>query len=443
MSKKLTKTLKSALTNITSGLQTGGKNDIVPRKRTPWRRRFTWRRRAPTVNNPSWGRALPAAYASHVRPRLNVIATGENTVRVSGCDLVYPLPRSIETGYNSAIFAVIPSNPAYWTGTRVAQFAPAYMNYRPIAMTFSYIPQVAVTQSGTVFMGTLWNGATPLANIQQSLFTSNGGCLTQCYVPCDTTIKLGSNLQQNLFTMCGSLSPTTSPFIFMAGVRGSEVVPGYFYVTYTFEFKNPIGQTWNYGRTEVRSMQQLGPTTRHQNSSLVILNQAGDLGPGTILDYETTGTYYNGSPYPLASNVTVIEFYNSQEVENPAEVVGIIVDGNPVSLLDFYPISPGQTSPAGKNIILTHVHDSDSDFNYVFDVETQQSVDTKYDRWFYSVPQSYGEEVQTYSRRGPEVAGEILKFPNTNIDEHLLRNVPDSATKEVSETSVSSSSSQK
>lgn len=382
------------------------------------------RLRPNTVNNPSWGRALPAAYASHVRPRLNVLATGENTVRVSGCDLVYPLPNNVETGFNSAIFAVIPCNPAYWTGTRVAQFAPAYMNYRPLAMTFSYIPQVAVTQSGTVFMGTLWNGAAPLSNIQQTLFTSNGGCLTQCYVPCDTTIKLGTNLQQNLFTMSGAMSPNTSPFIFMAGVRGSEVVPGYFYVTYTFEFKNPIGQTWNYGRTEVRSMAQLGPTTRHQNSSIVLLTQAGDLGPGTILDYESDGVYYNGSPYPLSTNIQVIEFFNSQEIENPAEVVGVIVDTIPYSLLDFYPIAPGQTSPAGKKILLTLLDDKSDEFKYVMDVRTDQSVETTYKRWFLSIPESASDEVVAYSRRGPEVQGEVLKFPITNIDEHLLRPVP-------------------
>lgn len=238
-----------------------------------------------TVNNPSWGRSLPAAYASHVRPRFNVGARTATSCRVTGCDLVYPIPASVTAGDDS-IFCIIPANPAYWTGTRIAQFAPAYMNYRPISMTFSYIPQVAVTQPGTVFMGTFWNGAAPQGDLQQSLFTSNGGCLTQCYIPCDTRIKLGTNLQYNLYQLNREISPASNPFIFLAGIRGGNVVPGYFYVTYTYEFKNPIGQSWTYERQEnvVASDVVVAP---NQNVAVVLQDQMGDLGPGTVLDVES------------------------------------------------------------------------------------------------------------------------------------------------------------
>lgn len=304
----------------------------VFRRRRPARPRF--------LASPNWGRALPAAYANHVRARFNVTARSATSARVSGCDLVYPIPNTVQSD-GSMIFACITSNPAYWIGTRIAQFAPAYMNFRPISMTFSYIPQVSVTQEGTVFMGTVWNGSAPASNIQQTLVTSNGGCLTQCYIPCDTTISLGSNLQQNLFTLNGPMSPDSSPFIFLAGVRGASKVPGYFYVTYTYEFKNPIGQAWVYGRREATGALD---HSSHPNSSLVLLSQSGSYGPGTVIDLESDGAYYHGSPIYLDPTVPVFEFYNQQQTatanmpQNQANYISIGGEGV-YSLADFKPLT--------------------------------------------------------------------------------------------------------
>nr|QIJ70128.1 hypothetical protein [Merch tombus-like virus] len=276
-------------------------------------RRRTLRRIASrTVNNPSWGRSLPAAYASHVRPRFNVRRQGDSVV-VSGCDLVYSIPTVVASD-EQPIFTVIPSNPAYWLGTRIGQLAPAYMNYRPLSVTFSYIPQVAVTQAGTVFMGTLWNGAPGGNDIQQTLVTSNGGCLTQCYVPADTRIKLGANLQQNLFTLSGDINPDTSPFIFMAGLAGATVTPGYFYVTYVYEFKNPIGMSWVYNRQYLDDVTDLTEQATASNASIVLTSSLDGYGPGTVLDLESGGgVYYHGSSVDISDGVNGYLFTNSQE----------------------------------------------------------------------------------------------------------------------------------
>lgn len=68
-------------------------------------------------------------------------ASGPNTVTVKGNDLVTSIPHEIiATDGNLSIFSVIPANPAYWGGTRIAQLAPAYANYRPISLTFHYVP---------------------------------------------------------------------------------------------------------------------------------------------------------------------------------------------------------------------------------------------------------------------------------------------------------------
>lgn len=263
-------------------------------------------------NNQSWGRSLPAAYASHVRPRFNILSRNGDQVRVGGCDLVYALPNVIPDETGLSLFSVIPSNPAYWTGTRIAQFAPAYMNFRPISLTFSYIPQVAVTQPGTVIMGTLWNGSSGDEDLQQTLFTSNGGCMTQCYVPADTSVKLGNNLQQNLFTLSGAISPDTSPFIFVAAMRGGDVVPGYFYVSYVFDFKNPVGASWTYRRSLATSVLSLSPSL--PNRSVVLLEQWEYLGPGTVVDMEGNNFYYQGTPVLLSPDTTVQLFENGQKV---------------------------------------------------------------------------------------------------------------------------------
>lgn len=166
-------------------------------------------------------------------------------MRVSGCDLVYQVPRDLVPNQDS-LFAVIPCNPAYWLGTRVASLASTYSNYRPVRMTFHYVPQVPVTEKGTVVMGTLWNAGARDEALQQTLLTSNGGLMCQCYIPADTNVALSTALPQNSFYMAGPFNRDTNPFVFVALVRGSQVVPGYFYVSYSFDFWNPVGESWTY-----------------------------------------------------------------------------------------------------------------------------------------------------------------------------------------------------
>lgn len=299
---------------------------------------------------------LPAAYASHVRSRFKITSRTADSVTVAGCDLVYPIPSSIQSG-NNFIFAVIPANPAYWTGTRISQLSPAYMNYRPINMKFSYIPQVAVTQAGTVIMGTLWNGSATSSDLQQTLFTSNGGLMTQCYIPADTTIRLGSALPQNLFQLNGALRPESCPFLFVAAMRGSSTVPGYFYVTYTFELKNPIGQSWTYGRSDPTSK----ASQEMLNTSAVLLSELkvpgyGLLGPGTILDVDNEELSYHGTV--ISGSPTVQLFYNQQSSEPTNNTLGQIssltLSGSSAgSNIAYYPEIEELTLAPGRYLVAT------------------------------------------------------------------------------------------
>lgn len=262
---------------------------------------------------------MPAAYASHIRPRFSILSRSNRHCVVSGCDLIYKIPATLNSS-GDALFSVITANPAYWKGTRIGRIAPAYQTYRPLSFKVSYIPQVAVTQSGTVFMGTLWDMAPPQDNLQQSLLTSNGGQLTQCYIPADSTVALGRNLQQNLFKMTGALSTDTNPFIFCVGVAGANVIPGYLYVTYQYELRNPIGDSWTFINSGITTVSALPLQDNTANGCVVLMNQVSTLGPGTIIDREAGASsfFYRGSQLDLPEQTSVIYLNNFQTFTNTA-----------------------------------------------------------------------------------------------------------------------------
>jgi len=197
-------------------------------------------------------RNLAAAYTKGFRREFNILRQTGTSMRVKGRDLIYKIPNNLETNNKTDVITVIPCNPAYWTGTRMAAISAGYQNYRPITFKISYVPQCAVTQQGNVIGGTIWNMSPNDSNLQQTLRTSNGGMLTQCYKPFTTNIELGTNLQFNLFRMGGKFDQESNPFIYIAMSIGTKdansnnIIPGYFYVHYEYELKNPIGDTIKY-----------------------------------------------------------------------------------------------------------------------------------------------------------------------------------------------------
>lgn len=291
--------------------------------------------------------ALPAAYATHVRPRFSTRITGSG-MQVTGCDLVYQIPADLSVVADEELMAIIPANPAYWTGTRIAALAQGYQNYRPRRLTFHYIPQVAVTQAGTVIMGTLWNASAPTTGIQQTLLTSNGGCMTQCYLPCDTSVILGRNLQQNLFQFSGPLGIDSNPFTFAAIVRGSGDLPGYFYVSYDYEFRNPIGLSWVFLNTGIRPYSSISAT---QNTSVILAVPAGSFGAGTILDLEATQLYYHGTPVTIPGTTLVMALSNYQASTDELQVAQVTAASRPLTYYESGTFTGGfdfiATTPTG------------------------------------------------------------------------------------------------
>jgi hypothetical protein len=258
-------------------------------------------------------RTIPAASAKTFRRKFTVLRQGGNSVRVTGRDLIYPIPDSLVSPVQATnVMAVIPANPVYWTGTRIAALASGYQNYRPIKFKVSYVPICAVTQQGNVIGGTIWDDGIAADNIQQSLRTSNGGFLTQCYVPYDTTIRPKSNLQFNLYRVGGDFDQNSNPFLFVAISIGCidssdrRIVPGYFYVTWSFELKNPIGKVSAYYNSGLTTYSTYTP---QMNNTVVNLQTTTDIPFGAYINIETeessNAAYYNGTPVTIESTTPV------------------------------------------------------------------------------------------------------------------------------------------
>lgn len=383
---KIVNTLGKAL----AGRPTKNKSSKRNNRRRNRNRRIRGRKNGRTL------RAMPAAYAAHVRPRFTILSRSNRHCVVSGCDLIYKIPATL-TSNGDALFSIITANPAYWKGTRIGRIAPAYQTYRPIFFKISYIPQVAVTQPGTVFMGTLWDMAPPLDNLQQSLLTSNGGQMTQCYIPADSTVALGRNLQQNLFKMSGALSTDTNPFLFCVGVAGADVIPGYIYVTYKYELRNPIGDSWTFINSGITNVGELPEQSATANGTVILLNSNGQLGPGTILDRESGATtfLYHGSPVELDAQTQVYylnNFQTSTLVSNRSKIElgqvdidGFELDTSPENRT-FADFKKGPlVSLESSNYVLVTKDKTNGQYAIADFSGTDDYTDSRYDIWYLQV----------------------------------------------------------
>jgi hypothetical protein len=319
MNNKTTKNFKRVIRKKTNKLSKQIKNKVKNIKRRV--RRMQYNRMA-------------AAVVRNFKKDFQVLAQTGNTMKVKGRDLVYSIPSTLETSNDTDIITIIPANPAYWTGTRVSAIASGYQNYRPLKFSVSYIPQCAVTQQGNVIAGTLWAMAPSKQNLQQTLRTSNGGMLTQCYNPKTSRVQLKGNLQFNLFRMGGKFDQEANPFIFIAlsiattDANGNRIIPGYFYVTYEYEFKNPIGNTVQYYNSNIVKKKILSDYT---NVSAINLQQ--NTAPlGSILQYDDDQYTYNDDKVNLTSDSLLWYFANSdttiQTEAQPTEVLGTKVATN-------------------------------------------------------------------------------------------------------------------
>lgn len=265
---------------------------------------------------PLRGRKLAAASAKQFKKKFKVIRQNGSSVRVSGRDLIYAIPDdNTSPVQDTTVIAVLSANPVYWKGSRIAALASGYQNYRPIKFKVTYVPIVAVTQQGNVIGGTIWDNGFEVDNVQQSLRTSNGGFLTQCYIPHTTQIRPKTNLQFNLYRVGGAFNQQSNPFVFVAMAIGcknssnNRIIPGYFYVTWTFELKNPIGTNGQFTNSGLTTYSTIKPAL---NTTLVNIDMEGELPFGAYIDIEYENQElqpkYNNTPIELEENTPVWAF---------------------------------------------------------------------------------------------------------------------------------------
>lgn len=291
--------------------------NITNRKKKTVRLKRVARRRRNNRRN----RTMPLARPINFRRTITNTNIANTTARVTGKDLVYKIPTTI-TNAAANVIAVIPCNPAYWLGTRVATIAKGYQNYRPVRFHVHYVPQCAATQAGNVIAGTVYHEAPSVDNLQQSLKTSNGGMITQVFKPATSIIKVGTNLQKNLYRIGGDIDDDSMPFYFIAvaiackDTNNNPVVPGYFYVDYTFIFKNPIGGSIEFGNSGLDTLTNAITKIKKANVKAILCQEYQTvpvtLSIGTQLDLEYN---YDDQAWTF--------FYNGSQIATPNKYLWI------------------------------------------------------------------------------------------------------------------------
>lgn len=94
-----------------------------------------------------------------------------NVLDVSGTDL-WAVTDS--KGLDNDIFVVVPANPIYWIGTRLAGIASVYQQYKPVTFHIKYVPTCATTTPGLVTLGFLMNGISPDRSDLNVLLANSG-----------------------------------------------------------------------------------------------------------------------------------------------------------------------------------------------------------------------------------------------------------------------------
>lgn len=314
-------------------------------------------------------RRMPAAMTDKFEKQFSVVSQTNNTMRVRGRDLIYQIPDDITAvSQDTNVITVIPANPAYWTGTRISALASGYQNYRPLKFTLNYVPQCAVTQQGNVIAGTLWNQAPTDNNLQQTLRTSNGGMLTQCYARAMTSVNLKTNLQFNLYRMAGEFNQESNPFVFLAlavgcvDLNGRKINPGYFYVSYEFIFKNPIGNTIMYYNSQLTGITNLPVpfvNVSLVNCKMFINPDNQEIPIGAVLQDD------------LRANSRVITYYGT-EVMLPEDAVFWIFANSQVAVNDIQP------TPIVEIQYLEEVQPTDTSGTYTFRLSSGNVSNTGY-----------------------------------------------------------------
>lgn len=232
--------------------------------------------------------------------------------------------------------------------------------------------------------------------------------MTQCYVPHTTRIRPKSNLQFNLYRMGGDFTTTSNPFIFIAIAIGCKntsdkrVTPGYFYVTWSFELKNPIGSVNSYNNSGLIQYEDINAD---MNTTMINLDPQSPIPFGAYINVEEEDgelvPYYNESPVEILGPTPTWVFTSVSKASNSKSIskIPITYDGVSTSTAII-----GKDSYQGYIKILENYYEI-----YLF--RTAQSSRYKIsteDRilLFNDINQNFGEYLGSKSVSGKQIVNE-------------------------------------
>jgi hypothetical protein len=132
--------------------------------------------------------------------------------------------------------------------------------------------------------------------------------------------------------MAGQFDQESNPFIYIAlaigctNSNGQKIVPGYFYVTWKYELKNPIGEAIQYYNTGLILYQNI--ETNYNNKTIVFAGINDTIiATGTTIQLEDDGNtvtpLYNGSVLIPSESSPVWEFGNNNTTKQNTRLVPV------------------------------------------------------------------------------------------------------------------------
>lgn len=165
---------------------------------------------------------------------------GSFQTRIKGSEIVY----TTGTVEANKITAIIPSNPRYMpTALRLYNTARTFQQWKPISMSYEWVPTCPTTSTGNAVMGTLWSGGFPhesgMTGIISVLQASNGGVVSAVYTRSHCRPQLTGRMSQNWYYF-NNLEEDSNPFnfVFVNNLNNS----GYVICHYDIAFNNPTTQ---------------------------------------------------------------------------------------------------------------------------------------------------------------------------------------------------------
>lgn len=239
-------------------------------------------RRITRSNRPSGrGRNIPAAFGSSSMGTFSMRTNGAGSIIVRGQDLVSTAGTTIS---NNEIITIIPANPNYHTGTKLAAHANLYSTFIPRKLSILYRPGSGTGTNGQIAIGSVWsNLSLGSAGLEQFLYSSPGGYMGPVYQPARVKIPLGANLTQKAYTCAAEMSTSGNPFnVIIAIPQNPEPLttsPGSIVIEYEYEFRNPCPGSATYTKGIIANL----PTTARQAAVLATESAAQYSAGSTLL----------------------------------------------------------------------------------------------------------------------------------------------------------------